>query len=125
MRLWHQALIPQLPRQQLLGQHRECAALRGKGWGKAHATVNYVFNYSPYTLYQYHCLVMQEMQHRGYQPNPLWFNPLYRGQHLPAHTHLTPVTPRQPLYPEHNADYLAECLDNLVTKGIQLSLQDS
>ena len=31
MRLWHQALIPYLPRQQLLGQHRECCALRGKG----------------------------------------------------------------------------------------------
>ena len=30
MRLWHQALISKLPRQQLLGQHRECCALRGK-----------------------------------------------------------------------------------------------
>ena len=29
MRLWHEALIPQLPRPQLLGQHRECCALRG------------------------------------------------------------------------------------------------
>lgn len=33
MRLWHQDLITRLPRQQLLGQHRECAALRGAGWG--------------------------------------------------------------------------------------------
>jgi uncharacterized protein (TIGR02328 family) len=31
MRLWHYKLIPYLPRQQLLGQHRECCALRGKG----------------------------------------------------------------------------------------------
>ena len=45
MRLWHQALIPHLPRQQLLGQHRECCALRGLGWGKPHATVNYVFDH--------------------------------------------------------------------------------
>ena len=43
MRLWHQTLIPLLPRGQLLGQHRECAALRGAGWGRPHATVNYVF----------------------------------------------------------------------------------
>lgn len=43
MRLWHQDLIKHLPRQQLLGQHRECAALRGKGWGKKHDTVDYVF----------------------------------------------------------------------------------
>ena len=42
MRLWHETLIPLLPRQQLLGQHREVAALRGKGWGKKHATVDYV-----------------------------------------------------------------------------------
>ncbi len=40
MRLWHYQLIPHLPCQQLLGQHRECCALRGKGWGKKHATVN-------------------------------------------------------------------------------------
>ena len=42
MRLWHEALIPQLPRPQLLGQHRECCALRGNGWGRKHATVDYV-----------------------------------------------------------------------------------
>ncbi|MCG0885083.1 hypothetical protein IMAU10574_02444 [Lactiplantibacillus plantarum] len=46
MRLWHEQLIHQLPRQQLLGQHRELAALRGNGWGKNHATVNYVSSYS-------------------------------------------------------------------------------
>ena len=33
MRLWHEALISSLPRQQLLGQHRELAALRGKWLG--------------------------------------------------------------------------------------------
>lgn len=40
MRLWHQSLIPKLPRQQLLGQHRECCALRGLGWGKKHKELN-------------------------------------------------------------------------------------
>lgn len=69
MRLWHQNLISWLPRQQLLGQHRELAALRGRGWGKAHATVNYVFQYSPYKLYQFHLLVLAEMQRRNYHPN--------------------------------------------------------
>ena len=33
MRLWHEVLLPLLPRQQLLDQHRECCALRGRGWG--------------------------------------------------------------------------------------------
>ena len=41
MRLWHQDMINKLPRQQLLGQHRECCALRGNGWGRQHATVNW------------------------------------------------------------------------------------
>ena len=39
MRLWHEALISKLPRQQLLGQHRECCALRGAGWGRKHSVV--------------------------------------------------------------------------------------
>ena len=30
MRLWHEQMIPKLPKNQLLGQHRECCALRGK-----------------------------------------------------------------------------------------------
>ncbi len=62
MRLWHETLIPLLPRQQLLGQHREVAALRGKGWGKKHATVDYVFTHSYYKLFQFHLLVLAEME---------------------------------------------------------------
>lgn len=69
MRLWHQDLIQQLPRQQLLGQHREIAALRGNGWGRKHATVNYVFAHSPYKLFQFHCIVLREMEKRGYHPD--------------------------------------------------------
>ena len=47
MRLWHQSLIKHLPRQQLLGQHRECCALRGNGWNKKHSTIDYIFRYNP------------------------------------------------------------------------------
>jgi len=39
MRLWHQNLINRLPAQQLLGQHRECCALRGLDWRKKHPVV--------------------------------------------------------------------------------------
>ncbi|MGO3318780.1 MAG: TIGR02328 family protein [Leuconostoc carnosum] len=118
MRLWHENLIKQLPRQQLLGQHRECCALRGKGWGKPHATVNYVFDHSPFKLYQYHKLVMTEMLSRDYQPDPLWLEPLYRGKHTLPYTTLEPIVPTHPLYPEHNETYLADCLENLRQKNI-------
>ena len=66
MRLWHEELISKLPRQQLLGQHRECCALRGNGWGKKHATVDYVFEHKPFFLFKYHELIMLEMKNRGY-----------------------------------------------------------
>ena len=88
MRLWHQALIPQLPRAQLLGQHRECAALRGNGWGRPHATVNYVFAHSPYLLHAYHVLIMDEMQRRGYRPDPAWHDKNHRGNTCPPYADL-------------------------------------
>lgn len=120
MRLWHEALIPLLPRQQLLGQHREVAALRGKGWGKKHATVDYVFTHPYYKLFQFHLLVLAEMKQRGYTPDPLWSDPLYRGKNLPRLDRIQPLPITQPLYPEHNNAYLEECLLNLAQKGIIL-----
>lgn len=120
MRLWHERIIPKLPRQQLLGQHRECCALRGKGWGKPHSTVNYVFDYSPYKLFQYHWLIMDEMKHRGYKPDESWESPLYRGKSIEAYTFLPEVELETPIYPEHNEDYLKECLDNLAQKDVYL-----
>lgn len=120
MRLWHQALIEKLPRQQLLGQHRECAALRGGGWNRPHATVNYVFSYSPYKLYQYHGLIMDEMERRGYRPNQKWRDPLYRGLTVPAYLALEEEAITSPIYPEHNQAYLEACLENLKSKNILL-----
>lgn len=120
MRLWHQDLIRKLPRQQLLGQHRECAALRGKGWGKPHATVNYVFDHSPYLLYAYHVLVMEEMQKRDYQPDLLWLDKDYRGKLAEPYQDLPVKALTAPIYPEHDQAYLAECLENLKLKGIDV-----
>ncbi|MFT8424376.1 MAG: TIGR02328 family protein [Liquorilactobacillus sp.] len=121
MRLWHEALITKLPRQQLLGQHREIAALRGNGWGKKHATVDYVFLYSPYKLYQFHILVMGEMKKRGYQPDIAWYDKDYRGKSCVPYKNLSKEEKTKPIYPEHDERYLQECIDNLVEKGIFIS----
>ena len=126
MRLWHQSLISKLPRQQLLGQHRECCALRGKGWGKKHSVVDYVFKYSPEKLVAYHMMVMFEMKKRGYKPDPIWENCNYRGKVLgeedfwcdPASVNVLFKYSYENLYPEHNDSYLKECIDNLASKGI-------
>ena len=82
MRLWHQTLIHYLPRQQLLGQHRECAALRGLGWRKKHSTVDYIFKYDIAHLYQYQLIVMYEMAARGYTPHSKWYSRTYRGKNI-------------------------------------------
>ncbi|MBS7577755.1 MULTISPECIES: TIGR02328 family protein [unclassified Enterococcus] len=118
MRLWHQELIRKLPRAQLLGQHRECCALRGNGWGKKHSTVNYVFKYSPNKLFYYHKLVMEEMARRNYKPDEKWLDMRYRGMKCEPYLQLQDEGITNPIYPEHNHAYLLECLENLERKGI-------
>lgn len=120
MRLWHKDLISHLPGQQLRGQHRECCALRGRSWGKPHSTVNYVFTHPFSWLVGYHFLVMDEMKNRKYKPNEIWRNPFYRGKILGICLPVWKPEPAQD-YPEHDADYLRECLDNLLGKGIDLT----
>ena len=133
MRLWHQSLIPHLDRQRLLGQHRECCALRGKGWGKKHSVVDYVFTHSPARLVAYHCLIMNEMKLRGYNPDQKWYNPDYRGTALGteenwgersmAFSFLSEAEYLgRRIYSEHNDEYLKECMDNLKAKGIEINV---
>lgn len=128
MRLWHQELLTRLPRQQLLGQHRECCALRGNGWGKPHSTVNYVFKYDPLNLYLYHRVVMYEMRLRGYFPNRPWYSPLFRGFSCEPWETINkdklliklPFDGKQIIYKEHDEVYMEECILNLRGKGIEI-----
>ena len=66
----------------MLGQHRECCALRGLGWGRKHSVVDYVFKHPYYWLYLYHDHVMREMNKRGFKVDSkwCWFN--YRGKKI-------------------------------------------
>lgn len=129
MRLWHQDLLPYLDRKRLLSQHRECCALRGKGWGKKHSVVDYVFNYTLGHLYQYHLLVMSEISRQyNYKIDSEWYNRLYRGKHLErellkvvgVYVYNNVEKDRKPIYKEHNDKYLKECLLNLKAKGAEL-----
>ena len=141
MRLWHQSLIPFLDRQHLLGQHRECCALRGAGWGRPHAIVNYVFNYAPDYLFAYHCIVMTEMEARGYHPDPIWKRATWRGNTIgednwmrgldepganpPLWSMLIAATclTNEPLYKEHNEEYLRECVELLKSKNSPMDFE--
>ncbi len=132
MRLWHEKLLPLLPRQQLLGQHRECCALRGAGWGKPHSTVNYVFEHPKEWLYCYHMKVISEMLKRGYTPDLKWCDISYQGDNTPRRTWDSAPDIKElnnklmgVVYPEHNDDYLAECINNLASKGIFIPYQEN
>ena len=106
MRLWHEELIPLLPRQQLLGQHRECCAMRGNGWGKKHRVVDYVFKYSLHDLELYHAKVMQEMFNRGYKVSSEWFYRNYRRKHInTVPNDLIPLI-KEKVYLEHDEVYM-------------------
>ena len=127
MRLWHQSLLPYLDRQRLLGQHRELCALRGKGWGKKHSVVDYVFTHDPAYLVAYHYCVMEEMERRGYHPDRIWDNPNWRGaslgecdgfaskQHV-EHLWMDVNQMGKIIYPEHDKAYLDECIHLLKEK---------
>ena len=130
IRIWHESLLPKLPRQQLLGQHRECCALRGAGWGRKHSVVNYVFEHLPERLIAYHWHIMDEMEHRGYHPDRIWDNPNYRGKTIGiqegwADEDIVDMWHNLPkgslIYKEHNDEYLKECIENLKAKGIDIN----
>ena len=122
MRLWHEQIIHLLPKNQLLGQHRECCALRGKGWNKKHKTVDYVFTYSPYNLFIYHSKIMDEMEKRGYRVSREWRDKNYRGQKAESYSNLEETSISTLIYKEHNNEYLLECIENLAGKGIKLDI---
>ena len=129
MRLWHQNLIPQLPRQQLLGQWRECIALLGNGWGRKHKTVDYVFQHPESYLMAYSKKVYDEMTKRGYYPNLDRVQMALRKRLTYAEIEeqwnlMYQIIAKKPknriIYPEHNDSYYRECLENLRLKGIEI-----
>ena len=122
MRLWHEQMIPKLPKNQLLGQHRECCALRGNGWNKKHKTVDYVFLYSPYHLFCYHTLIMDEMNRRGYQVATEWRDKNYRVKIAESYDNLEKMEINTPIYKEHNEACLQERIENLRAKGIEIEV---
>lgn len=78
----------------------------------------------------YHTRVMQEMERRGYQPTAIWSNPYYRGWTIGEQQtgwtepyEIAQLLARDSyIYPEHNEEYLLECVENLASKGIRIKI---
>lgn len=70
MRLWHKDLIPVLPKQQLLGQWRECCCIARNiavNGTPNHLLVNKIMDYPIDHFYSYTYLVARYMFKRGYK----------------------------------------------------------
>lgn len=113
MRLWHWKLIPVLPRQQLLGQWRECCLIAknvAENGTPNHILVNPVMEYPMDHFVNYQYYVWQEMKNRGYEPND---ERLY--QYIPdrKYRHIE----KTDLFPGwHTDEYLKQCYYNLEEK---------
>ena len=90
--------------------------------GEKHKTVDYVFLYSPYYLFMYHSLVMDEMEKRGYNVSSEWKDKNYRGKKAESYNNIEEIITDTPIYKEHNNEYLIECIENLRKKGIELEV---
>lgn len=85
--------------------------------------------HNPARLVAYHWLIIDEMKHRGYNPDTKWEVPKWRGNILEFDTLFIPdddlvdeyyyyAQKGEMIYPEHNDAYLRECIDNLKSKGV-------
>ena len=75
MRLWHKDLITVLPKQQLLGQWRECCCIARNiavNGTPNHRLVNKIMDYPLDHFYQYTMIVARELTKRQYNVN--WFS---------------------------------------------------
>ncbi len=66
---------------------------------------------------------MEEMECRGYEPASEWKNKNYRGKACAPYKDLEKVSLTQPIYPEHDREYMDECLKNLQAKDIYIEVK--
>ena len=115
MRCWHKDLIPVLPRQQLLGQWRECCLIakniKEKGTPN-HLLVNRIMDYPIEHFWSYGVLVYFEMANRGYKCDYNKFDKWFDKTPIPL------VTPRYfEIFEDWHTDrYMNQCLMNLQEK---------
>ena len=112
MRLWHKDLIPVLPKQQLLGQWRECCCIARNiavNGTPNHLLVNKVMDYPAGHLYLYGAEVVGEMRKRGYNADFYKFNRYFEPfPHISGHNELFKHW--------HDDRYLLQCYYNLQEK---------
>ena len=111
MRLWHKDLISVLPRQQLLGQWRECCLIArniAKNGATGHILVNKIMDYPHDEFNAYADAVYKEMVRRGYKTDS-WRFFMWRDD--------VNTPPLSIIFRGwHNTRYLTQCYYNLEEK---------
>lgn len=121
MRLWHKDLIPVLPRQQLLGQWRECCLIAKNIVAKGtpnHLLVNKIMDYPMAHFSAYIDLVIREMHERGYRINrKSYINMITNLNNARKFFKDGPAGCNTIIFSGwHNERYLIQCLMNLQEK---------
>lgn len=117
MRLWHKNLIPALPKQQLLGQWRECCLIAKSIVTKGkpnHLLVNRIMDYPINHFFYYGRLIELEMTKRGYKIDSDKFDNWFRDDNgaIPY-----PYPKYSDLFRDwHNGRYYMQCFYNLQEK---------
>lgn len=112
MRLWHKDLIPFLPKNQLMGQWRECCLIAKNISEKGspnHILVNKIMDYPLEHFATYTTYVYIEMLNRGYKVN-------YKKFSMHLNRDDTTLYRREVFCNWHNTRYLKQCLYNLEEK---------
>lgn len=116
MRVWHKSLIPILPKQQLVGQWRECSLISkciAVNGTPNHILVNKVIDYPLEHFATYCYMIAWQLGKRGYVPSIFTENSIQ--EHLGVR--LEPFVPEDVLFMDwHNDRYLWQCLSNLEEK---------
>lgn len=119
MRLWHKDLIPFLPRQQLLGQWRECCliakSIAEKGTPN-HLLVNRIMDYPPTHFIMYADIVFSEMAGRNYHADWSKCLEFFSEEELACYCFGKSISLDELFKDWHNDRYMHQCLLNLQEK---------
>jgi uncharacterized protein (TIGR02328 family) len=126
MRLWHWKLIPVLPRQQLLGQWRECCLIAKNIEEQGtpnHILVDPIIEYPDFEFYLYAKRIAKEMKKRGYHINEESFvKHIYYGHEK---WKVLNDSYDDPLFEAwHTNEYLKQCYYNLEEKHDRGGISD-
>ena len=120
MRLWHKDLISVLPKNQLIGQWRECCAIAkaiAKNNTPNHILVNKIMEYPLEHFLRYTELIQIEMNNRGYNADLAKFYRFFGPASEMIPCNLLNIVKYSNLFSSlHNDRYLKQCYYNLQEK---------